>query len=795
MKRFLAFLSQNIRVVLFILPFLFAAPQPGGAKSSELWNHTQVSSGTDTDGDLVPDESDVDADNDGIPNILEGECYGADSLSWHGETWHKGCPINTYVTPSTRVTVGISADIDAPVGAIDNQITGGIPGALSTFRIKHDAANLSDSARIYLKFEDVLSELSFSILDVDADNSSQWQDRVSVIGYNNGTQVTPSLMGDTYNSIYSLVAVGNQEVSDNLTGANVRVSFESEVDSVVIVFANGPLAPVDPALHEIALHTLYFSVDCSPLDTDQDGIPDYLDLDGDNDGIPDLIEAGGIDTNGDGLVDNFTDANNNGLTDEYDPFGTGALIFLLDSDVDGVLNFVDLDSDNDGMMDILEAGGTDSNHDGRVDGAVGSNGFANALDPADAGSPLVTSHADNSQGFDANPWPDFAAGSGTGDTDGDGVPNYIDLDSDADGVVDFFEAQASGCFKKRTGTIDGNGVDLAWKEYQNCASNDAPFGAGTYGVVPYNHDGDAQPDYLDIDSDGDGMTDKDEAWDGPDADDLADNAYSGLGLVIDADFDGLADAFDAFTFGANAQSPIGFNIPPADGDGPSSMTANGVLPAVNFTPDFIFPTNTNEGAVATQPDYRDLVAPFAVEWMEVHVTLVEEGAQLEWATASEENSSHFKVLRSLDGTTFTAVGQLPANGTTQDISLYSFLDIEAEDLGATRIFYQLIEVDLAGVESRSNVVQLNLPESRGLNLLVYPNPASEQVNIRFTMKAKEEINVKIIDFHGKEIEKATYGGSAGTMSHRISVVDWQPGMYLVKVSSPNSQHYQKLIIR
>ena len=28
-----------------------------------------------------------------------------------------------------------------------------------------------------------------------------------------------------------------------------------------------------------------------PLDTDGDGIPDYLDLDDDNDGIPDTIEA------------------------------------------------------------------------------------------------------------------------------------------------------------------------------------------------------------------------------------------------------------------------------------------------------------------------------------------------------------------------------------------------------------------------------------------------------------------------------------------------------------------------
>src|SRR5690349_13771370 len=60
----------------------------------------------------------------------------------------------------------------------------------------------------------------------------------------------------------------------------------------------------------------------------------YVDIDLDDDGIPDAVE-GAVDTDGDGII-----------------------------------NSLDLDSDNDGIPDIIEAGGTDTDNDGRVDGTT-----------------------------------------------------------------------------------------------------------------------------------------------------------------------------------------------------------------------------------------------------------------------------------------------------------------------------------------------------------------------------------------------------------------------------------------
>ncbi len=110
-------------------------------------------------------------------------------------------------------------------------------------------------------------------------------------------------------------------------------------------------------------------------DSDEDNVPDAVDVDDDNDGIPDRYEFStgknvgftpandpSADDDGDGIP-NFRDPSNTqcgGLN------GNGICINY-DTDGDGVPNHLDLDSDNDGLPDVIEAGGPDSNGDGRID--------------------------------------------------------------------------------------------------------------------------------------------------------------------------------------------------------------------------------------------------------------------------------------------------------------------------------------------------------------------------------------------------------------------------------------------
>ena len=102
-----------------------------------------------------------------------------------------------------------------------------------------------------------------------------------------------------------------------------------------------------------------------PVDTDEDGLPDYVDPDSDDDGVPDSIEGHDYDANG--LPDNVwmpSDKDMDGLSDGYE--GSAAIDVdvndevddprtqLPDTDDDGRLDYRDTDDDGDDIATLDE---------------------------------------------------------------------------------------------------------------------------------------------------------------------------------------------------------------------------------------------------------------------------------------------------------------------------------------------------------------------------------------------------------------------------------------------------------
>ena len=123
---------------------------------------------------------------------------------------------------------------------------------------------------------------------------------------------------------------------------------------------------------------------------------------------------------------------------------------------------------------------------------------------------------------------DHMEGLETDDFDGDGIPNYLDLDSDGDTIDDMVEA---GDVDALTLPVDSDG-DTSY-DFLDLDSDDncIPDRQEKGGPTPRDLDEDGREDYNDPDNDGDGITDAIEI--GP------------LCAVLDSDDDGTPDFEDA----------------------------------------------------------------------------------------------------------------------------------------------------------------------------------------------------------------------------------------------------------
>ncbi|MFK7984305.1 MAG: hypothetical protein AB8G86_30305, partial [Saprospiraceae bacterium] len=229
------------------------------------------------------------------------------------------------------------------------------------------------------------------------------------------------------------------------------------------------------------------STSCPRIDTDGDGRFDFEDLDDDNDGVTDVVEnsVGGGDTDG-----------------------------------DGVPNRIDLDADNDGIDDVVEAGGVDNNGDGFADGPIGTTPTTLGI-PASAGTGL-------------NP----------PDTDGDGIVDHSDLDSDDDSLSDLVESgDPNLADANNDGVVDGPDTD--GDGIRDSADGIPAFGDALQ-APPVDQDADGLPNFRDPDSDdptntlGDNNDDIDDAGNSP----LDGNGDGKIDTPVDVDGDGIKDPVD-----------------------------------------------------------------------------------------------------------------------------------------------------------------------------------------------------------------------------------------------------------
>ncbi|MGA9270803.1 MAG: gliding motility-associated C-terminal domain-containing protein, partial [Lutimonas sp.] len=299
---------------------------------------------TDSDGDAAADYLDEDSDNDNVPDSIEGHDYDRDSM---GDVF----PLGT----------------DADEDGLDDG---------------YEGSDINDGFVPNDEIQDA-SQLP----DADGDGEADYRDEDDD---NDGIDtIDEDLNGD------------NDPTTDDTDGDIVRNYLDIDDDS------DGILTLLE-----------------GDRDDDNDGFANYLDLDADGDGIPDNIEA---QPTLNYVLPSFADSDSNGLDDAYESApGTGEGISPVNSDNDSDPDYLDLDADDDNVPDEIE--GHDFNADGSADIAMSGNDQDNdGLDDAFEGSDANDGFIPNDEIFD--PLTDLP------NNDGEDEVDYRDMDDDNDGIA------------------------------------------------------------------------------------------------------------------------------------------------------------------------------------------------------------------------------------------------------------------------------------------------------------------------------------------------------------------------
>lgn len=157
------------------------------------------------------------------------------------------------------------------------------------------------------------------------------------------------------------------------------------------------------------------------------------------------------------------------------------------------------------------------------------------------------------------------------------------------------------------------------------------------------------------------------------------------------------------------------------------------------------------------------------------------GNLLEWTTATEINSSLFRVERSSNGRDFIPLASITARGTSLGLVNYQWTDSNPLE---GKNFYRLKMEDRDGSFSYSNIILLNGDQQEGF-VNLYPNPIrSGQTGVlSFSGLENGKVGITMTNVFGQVIRETQQVTTNGNLQLSIPTNNLTNGVYLLSIKN------------
>lgn len=163
---------------------------------------------------------------------------------------------------------------------------------------------------------------------------------------------------------------------------------------------------------------------------------------------------------------------------------------------------------------------------------------------------------------------------------------------------------------------------------------------------------------------------------------------------------------------------------------------------------------------------------------------------LAWTTELEINSDHFLVQSSTDaGGNWTTLATVAAAGNSASPINYSYVDGHPAN-GTTE--FRLVMVDRDGKLAYSAVKAIRIGSIASVS--VYPNPASDVVNVTLTGERSAGANIRVVNLSGQVLLEKNVTNAGGT-TVALTVSAFPAGNYLIVIAgSDGTKQVNKILI-
>ncbi|MBL4704660.1 MAG: T9SS type A sorting domain-containing protein, partial [Flavobacteriales bacterium] len=157
---------------------------------------------------------------------------------------------------------------------------------------------------------------------------------------------------------------------------------------------------------------------------------------------------------------------------------------------------------------------------------------------------------------------------------------------------------------------------------------------------------------------------------------------------------------------------------------------------------------------------------------------------IQWLTASEHNSSHFEVERSIDAENWQFIARSEAAGNSASNRHYQLFDLELPS--AIRWYYRLKMVDMDGSYEYSRPISIQQEVSHSIGEL-FPVPANDYVKFQMYSNGIGQWQIKVFSADGKLVYNLMEKSIDGLNEYTINLNALLSGMYFLTITDKNGK--------